>query len=64
MTIEDIRAVKELANRIGADKLREGSKVELITPEARDAAAQTTRGQKGDANGSRRDGGGRAKKGG
>ena len=64
MTIEDIRAVKELANRIGADKLREGSKVELITPEARDAAAQTTRGQKGDGNGSRRDGGGRAKKGG
>ena len=48
----------------GADKLREGSKVELITPEARDAAAQTTRGQKGDGNGSRRDGGGRAKKGG
>jgi len=32
----------------GADKLREGAKVELITTESRDAAAQPARGQKGD----------------
>jgi len=32
----------------GADKLREGAKVELITPESRDAAAQPARAQKGD----------------
>jgi multidrug efflux system membrane fusion protein len=49
----------------GADKLREGSKVELITREARDASAQTTpRSQKGDGDGARGDGERRGKKGG
>jgi multidrug efflux system membrane fusion protein len=49
----------------GADKLREGSKVELITPEARAAPAQAKApGQKGGGNGSRGDGSGRGKKGG
>ncbi|HXX82625.1 MAG TPA: MdtA/MuxA family multidrug efflux RND transporter periplasmic adaptor subunit [Casimicrobiaceae bacterium] len=49
----------------GADKLREGARVELITPEARAAPTQAApRGQRGAAGGARGDGEGRSKKGG
>jgi len=49
----------------GADKLREGAKVELVTAEARAAATQAApRTGKGNGDGSRRGGGGQGKKGG
>jgi multidrug efflux system membrane fusion protein len=49
----------------GADKLREGARVELITPEARAAPTQAgPRGQRGGAGGGRGDGEGRGKRGG
>ena len=49
----------------GADKLREGSRVELIAREARDASARTTpRGQKSGGEGARNEGERRGRKGG